>query len=403
MTSESKKTIETIYEQLLADKVTCNEANNMAWSMRARLACIMEDMAAAGYEDVEELQATYDVLDANEHALHKAARTLPMAYMGGDEDEEREELMQMLHCAHMIAQQEVSSMVERHSEDADEFGILRLEVANGSGAQYGRTSIHIRPRMLGDMEGNSRAFDDVVFGLHENGGPRYEELGDEARGLADEALAWLEFDTGRDDLVAEAWCGTMLDWVMEIYEGAILAAYELQQEKWDEAWGTADEAPVVSADDVILDLMREDRVTYDEAMAAYRDVWSRCGEAVEVVLGARRGDIEQAFENQETMCSNAMALVRAALRLPDSWDAPYFSPQDAEEGARDFLDEWYETDREEKETVSDLRRQVRDLEAQNAAMRYELETLREASLEGTRAQARMLAWRDRDNDWPEGR
>jgi hypothetical protein len=242
MTRESKRTLEAIVALLKADRITRREADATSREMRERLAQLLEDMGDAGYEDVDELQATYDTLGACEDALHRAARELPEIYFASDEkdggDEESAEDIERL----AEAAQDIIDEAEAAREWPEDQVDVDTDIVQATIRAIG---CNIFDR--GDL------FDDAFFGFVHGDGPSYYDLDGEALRLADEAMDCLELvpDTPLHRVV-DLNGGKLLDAVVAYYEPRILSAWKASEREaaWDEAWGDASEAPVVAEDTV---------------------------------------------------------------------------------------------------------------------------------------------------------
>lgn len=263
MTRESKRTLEAIVALLKADEVTRREADATSREMRERLAQLLEDMGEAGYEDVDELQATYDALGACEDALHRAARELPEVYFAKDEEDEEDG-----------NDEEGIEGIERLAEAAQEI-IDEAEAAREWPEDWIEVTTDAVVAVIRNI-GNHLIDGGELFDIYFPEAPDYYDMDGEALRLADEAMGWLDL-TPDDPMrrVVEVTSGKLLDAVVAYYEPRIIEAHE-RTEAWDEAWGDASEAPVVAENAVAAaarDWLEEwdaERKAKDEADAERR-------------------------------------------------------------------------------------------------------------------------------------
>ena len=87
MAGTMRETRKAIVELMKADRVTRAEAEDRAREIREHMAQVMDEMHDQGWKDCDELQATWDVLNACEIEVYRAARELPDDY---DEDDRKE-------------------------------------------------------------------------------------------------------------------------------------------------------------------------------------------------------------------------------------------------------------------------------------------------------------------------
>lgn len=231
MTRESKRTLEAVVALLKADKVTRREADATSREMRERLAQLLEDMGEAGYEDVDEMQATYDTLGACEDALHRAARELPEVYFARDEKDSD-------------GNEEGIEGIERLSEAAQEV-IDEAEAAREWPEDWIEVTTDAVVAVIRNI-GNHINDCGELFDIYFPAAPDYYDMDGEARDLADEAMGWLDLMPDNPmRRVVEVTGGKLLDAVVAYYEPRIIEAHG-RTEAWDEAWGDASEAPVVA-------------------------------------------------------------------------------------------------------------------------------------------------------------
>lgn len=128
MTRESKRTLKAIVEMLRNDRVTKAEAEDRAREMREHMAQVMDEMHDQDWKDCDELQATWDVLNACETVLYRAARELPEGYEIDEANEEAQAAIDRVDWAEGLTDEEAARVDEDMERASNGSAIIGLQL-----------------------------------------------------------------------------------------------------------------------------------------------------------------------------------------------------------------------------------------------------------------------------------